>query len=212
MPTAETRMERQSVEKLRGRRIIYAALAAICALAAWGLYCYHNYQFWTHVDTSGFESLVEFHGDCIQAHRGRQILVHREFLPFLERIADYAAKAEINLVITNSCGNPLQELQGEVVPPAKKSNHLAGHAIDVNVRQKGITYTSSELARDNFDRLPASVKEFIQRLRDDSRIRWGGDFRRQDPVHIDDEWNRLHPAKWQKQVDGCRRDFAGARP
>ena len=69
------------------------------------------------------------------------------------------------------------------------SNHMAGHAIDMNVQSEGVLYNSSKLKKSNLANLPAPVKSFIEAIRDDTTLRWGGDFATEDPVHIDDHLN-----------------------
>lgn len=81
-------------------------------------------------------------------------------------------------------GVPLSQT---VVDPAKKSNHLVGHALDVNLIEKGAWCNSGCLKNP-----PAKfkgVKCFISRIRGDGALRWGDDFRKRDPVHIDDALN-----------------------
>jgi len=31
-------------------------------------------------------------------------------------------------------------------------------------------------------------------------LRWGGDFNKEDPVHIDDELNRRNPHRWDRKL------------
>ena len=78
-------------------------------------------------------------------------------------------------------------LTGTVVPPASKSNHYIGHAIDMNVQYKNGFCNSGCLGR---SKLPPPVSCFIKKIRGDSGLRWGGDFRKRDTVHIDDGYNQ----------------------
>ncbi|WP_262910328.1 hypothetical protein [Rhodoflexus caldus] len=40
--------------------------------------------------TDNFEALTEYKGDHISGLRGRQILIHKEFEPYLQKIDAYA--------------------------------------------------------------------------------------------------------------------------
>jgi hypothetical protein len=71
---------------------------------------------------------------------------------------------------------------GAVVPPANKSQHLIGHAVDLNISDRGTLNSSAMFEQgnetDNADEFIAAVKK--------SGVRWGGDFKASDPVHFDD--------------------------
>lgn len=55
----------------------------------------------------------------------------------------------------------------------------------------------------DFDELPSGVQGFLQGIRDDPDLRWGGDFvdangdADPDPVHIDDRLNLNDPDEWE---------------
>ena len=71
-----------------------------------------------------------------------------------------------------------------------------GHAIDMNVRTGGVLCDWDCLL--NESRWSSGVSCFIGKVRDDSVLRWGGDFRDRDPVHIDDELNYRNPTLWDQ--------------
>jgi hypothetical protein len=84
------------------------------------------------------------------------------------------------------------QITGSIVPPAERSNHLVGHAVDINIVYNGDTYTSSRLG--NYDNLPQAIKNFISGC-ESAGIRWGGRFTPSDPVHFDDGIN-LNNRDW----------------
>jgi len=86
--------------------------------------------------------------------------------------------------------------QGAIVPPAKKSNHLAGHAIDMNLQSASGFFNSSKLKKSNFTNLPIEIKDLISLIKNDAVLRWGGDFNKEDPVHIDDKLNLRNKGRW----------------
>jgi D-alanyl-D-alanine carboxypeptidase len=82
------------------------------------------------------------------------------------------------------------------------SNDLAGHAIDMNVMHGP---TKSQLCNSAClgGTLPAAVQPFIDAVRADAGLRWGGDFTSKDPVHIDDHLNE-DQAAWTARRDATQ--------
>ena len=70
----------------------------------------------------------------------------------------------------------------------------------MNVRSASGFFNSTKLKKSNLSNLPKEVRDFIQLVRDDEELRWGGDFRREDTVHIDDSFNHRHPELWDKKL------------
>jgi len=105
------------------------------------LYCYLNYQFWNHLDTSQFDSLREFRSDNIRGLKGRQILVHEDYVIIMSAIEEYAKINEIFLIVTSSYRIPKNNVNGTIVDPVKNSNHYAGHAIDFNISIPSVNHT-----------------------------------------------------------------------
>src|SRR5215204_4852056 len=64
---------------------------------------------------------------------GEKVVADREFVPALEAINQHAADNDVNLLITDSFRPVGRAVRGAIVPPASRSNHLAGHGIDMNV-------------------------------------------------------------------------------
>jgi hypothetical protein len=141
---------------------------------------------------------------------GEQVVADVEFVPALEAINQHAADNDVNLLITDSFRPQGRAVKGAIVPPASRSNHLAGHGIDMNVMYgpgKTSLCNSRCLGRRN---PPAAVKTFIAAIRADANLRWGGDFSPRDPVHIDDNlnaddtaWKARYVATQKAHRDGC---------
>ncbi len=132
---------------------------------------------------------------------GAEILADADFLPLLDRLNDLASTCGVEIHVTSSFRDPDRAPNGAIVPPATRSNHFVGHAIDMNVKSSNGFFNSAKLKRANLFALPAEVRDFIQRVRDDPDLRWGGDFSPEDPVHIDDGLNRNDPARWQSKFE-----------
>ena len=58
----------------------------------------------------------------------------------------------------------------------------------MNVQYDGRLYNSKQLRRNNLNNLPRPITAFIEAIREDDHLRWGGDFSEEDPVHIDDDF------------------------
>ena len=95
--------------------------------------------------------------------------------------------------------------------PVTNSNHHAGHAIDMNVRYQGTLYTSTQLQSNNLNNLPQAVQGLIDDIRNDTDLRWGGDFANTDPVHIDDGLNINDPTTFQLRVTAAQAEAQAAQ-
>ncbi|MQM29321.1 MAG: peptidoglycan-binding protein [Candidatus Accumulibacter phosphatis] len=127
---------------------------------------------------------------------GKPALVDVEFIPFLQKVNDFAAEQLLQVHVTSSARQQGVAVGNTIVPPATRSNHLTGHAIDMNVIHDGQLFNSSALKKSNHAKLPAQVRKFIQAIRDEKELRWGGDFGTQDPVHVDDGLNIRDALAW----------------
>ncbi len=128
---------------------------------------------------------------------GKKVVADNRFLPALKRINGFAKKHDVLVHVTSSF-RTTTNVKGAIVTPARMSNHLAGHAIDMNLRYgpNHANWCNSACLRKRT--LPAPVKGFIGAIRKDAGLRWGGDFRTKDPVHIDDHLNKDKSA-WAKR-------------
>jgi len=175
-------------------------------------YFYFYNQFWTHLDPSTFKYLTEYTGSRFRGHRGRQVLVHLEFYSIADQINSYAVKNNLHLIITQSYRPPDKKIDDAIVPPAVKSNHLAGHAIDFNMVYGGKVFESNDLLNGKFQSLPDPLKNFVNDIRLNPGIRWGGDFENQDPVHLDDGVNIKDRQTWERHYRQCVADYLNATP
>jgi hypothetical protein len=137
---------------------------------------------------------------------GSPVWADESFFPSLDAIEAAAASSNVSVYITNSFRQAGHTLEGAIVPPARMSNHLAGHAIDMNVQytdESGRTVLATSAVLGQAD-LPAPVASFISAVKA-AGLRWGGDFQPIDVVHFDDGFNGDSTA-WQSTFDalqGC---------
>jgi hypothetical protein len=88
--------------------------------------------------------------------------------------------------------------------PASRSNHLVGHAIDMNLQSASGFFNSSKLKKSQFANLPGETRKLIGLIRDDEVLRRGGDFSPEDPVHIDDKLNHRNRNRWDAKLASRR--------
>jgi D-alanyl-D-alanine carboxypeptidase/Bacterial SH3 domain len=131
---------------------------------------------------------------------GAELLADIDFFPSLDLLNQFATACGLEILVTSSTREPGRKVDGAIVKPATRSNHLVGHAIDVNLKSGNRLFNSKALKRSNLPNLPSEIREFIGRVRADGTLRWGGDFSAEDPVHIDDNLNGREPAIWDHKL------------
>jgi peptidoglycan hydrolase-like protein with peptidoglycan-binding domain len=126
-----------------------------------------------------------------------------EFLPALNKINALAEKADVFIHVTSSF-RTTTNVKGAIVKPATRSNHLAGHAIDMNVVYDNKTKMANSVMLGKYPAVPEPVRLFIKSIIDEPGLRWGGQFNTKDPVHIDDGLNG-DMAKWDKRYQAMQK-------
>lgn len=129
--------------------------------------------------------------------QGKKVKTVDSFIPHLERLNQIAKENNIKIHVTSSI-RMTTNVKGAIVTPAKRSNHLAGHAIDMNLVYPGGWANSSYLKKNNAHKWDKSIANFIKAIREDKYLRWGGDFTPEDTVHIDDGLNIRDKAEWER--------------
>lgn len=143
----------------------------------------------------GGSPLVLFEGSRF---KGKPCRADVQFVPMLERINAHAESANVFIYVTSSF-RTTTNVAGAIVKPATFSNHLAGHAIDMNVIYGNEQWANSKkLAK--YPSVPSPVGKFLKAIIDDPKLRWGGLFNTKDPVHIDDHLNKNRTV-WKKRYE-----------
>ena len=127
---------------------------------------------------------------------GKELRADADFIPHLDRLNQYALDCQVKIYVTSSVREPGRSVSGAIAPPASRSNHLVGHAIDMNLKSASGFFNSRKLKRSNFANLPAEIRDLVELVKADKVLRWGGDFNREDPVHIDDGLNHRNRGRW----------------
>ena len=122
-------------------------------------------------------------------------LVDEEFIPLLKQMNEIAIKHDMIVVVTSSYRKDTV-VKGAIVTPAKMSNHLIGHAIDCNVKNKktGEYYNSKKMGDGTGD-----DEKFLEDVDRNTDLRWGQAFNNPDSVHFDDALNIKKPKTWQEK-------------
>ncbi len=141
------------------------------------------------------------------AYVGAPVVAARGFVPALDELGRLAHEAGVRVHVTSSLRAYGADVRGAIVPPARRSNHLVGHAIDMNVvGRDGTMCDSGCLAR--YPDVPPPVRRFLDAVRRHWLLRWGGDFATPDVVHVDDGFNVRDPEAWDDLFAASQRDFA----
>ena len=142
--------------------------------------------------------LVYFEGSRF---RGKPCRADLQFVPSLEKINTYAEKANVYVYVTSSFRTS-SNVNGAIVKPATRSNHMAGHGIDMNVIYGNDQWANSK-ALNKYPAVAEPVKIFIESIIEDPKLRWGGEFRIKDVVHIDDHLNKNRD-KWSERYQAMQ--------
>ncbi|MCF0039785.1 peptidoglycan-binding protein [Dyadobacter fanqingshengii] len=125
------------------------------------------------------------------------------FVPTLEMINQHAERANVFVHVTSSFRTSAN-VAGAIVKPATRSNHMAGHAIDMNVVYDNKKQLADSKVLAKYPQVPEPVRLFIKSIIDDPNLRWGGNFQAKDPVHIDDNLNQ-DLARWDQRYQAMQK-------
>ncbi len=110
-----------------------------------------------------------------------EIVISSEIIKYLKYANSEAKALSLNIVINQAMRVNGQKVTGTVVPPAKKSQHLIGHAIDCNIVD-GDSWNNSQTFANGKE--TENAKKFIAAMKKEG-LRWGGDFTNSDTPHFD---------------------------
>lgn len=135
--------------------------------------------------------MVEFkHKALLINHSCNPVMVHEDFIPYLNLMFDKALLLGIKIYINDALRHVTDHISGAIVTPAKMSNHLVGFAIDCNLVVNGVWLNTPALV------LNSSVSMELINYLNHNGMRWGNDFTPPDFVHFDFPLNISDPDKW----------------
>lgn len=125
------------------------------------------------------------------------IFIDAEFKPSMDIINDAAKELGLQVVVISAKRDTIN-VKGAIVKPATNSNHLVGHAVDVNfiVTATGQFFNSKMIQAST---AADSIGKFIKAVKQKG-IRWGGEFLKKDPVHFDDGLNVKNPERYKEKI------------
>lgn len=137
--------------------------------------------------------------------KGKPCMVHAEFVPAMDLFCRYLEIVKCSADINSSYRANAENINGAVVKPARRSNHMVGFAIDCNlVDSKGAEWSSGMMKifcpNDPLynPRIVNEISQFIGLVRRSKTLRYGGDFQTPDPIHYDTGINISNPTKWDE--------------
>uniref|UniRef100_F6Y5L1 Peptidase M15C domain-containing protein n=1 Tax=Ciona intestinalis TaxID=7719 RepID=F6Y5L1_CIOIN len=148
--------------------------------------------------------LTTYSSRVIVGHKGRDIRVDPGFVNHLQTMHAAARFCNVTVKVTSSFRKQNQPVPGSIVTPASHSNHLVGHAIDMNLVTP-LGWCNSKCLAGKKNKYSVCFIDAIKR----GHMRWGGDFVSTDvdPVHIDDNSYHKSPSHWlelyEKHQSNC---------
>jgi hypothetical protein len=113
--------------------------------------------------------------------RPGELLVNERFVPAFVALDRAASALGVVLHVNQAFRLEGRVVSGAVVMPADNSQHLVGHALDLNIVDRGVVNTSVMFRRGRATGGAIGLVEAARR----AGLRWGGDFVPQDPPHFD---------------------------
>ena len=110
-----------------------------------------------------------------------ELVISSGALQLIKDLNKHAKAKKITIKINQAFRIHGVNVTGAVVPPATKSQHLIGHAIDCNIVDGG-NWNNSAAFKNN--KATENAKNLIKEMKK-SGFRWGGDFAKVDTPHFD---------------------------
>jgi len=141
--------------------------------------------------------LVVYSSPNIKGYNGKTIYVEADFVHYMDQMQDIARSNSVTVYVTQAFRIDGVPVDGAIVPPASHSNHLVGHAIDMNL-DTPLGWCNSDCLlsayrNSNYNHYAYSFIKAVQ----NAGLRWGGVWSPTDPVHIDDGLNVYNDPKWE---------------
>lgn len=137
--------------------------------------------------------LIKYMASNIKSKPGSDIIIDYDFKPYLDKMNEVAKTMGFVVIVTSSFRKD-DKVGGAIVVPAKKSNHMVGHAIDCNLQKGNVYYNSTAMGDGKGD-----DQLFCEEVVKKTGLRWGESFGTPDSVHFDDGLNINNVTFWEKK-------------
>ena len=134
---------------------------------------------------------------------GKPCMVHTEFIPSMELFCRYLEIVKCKADMNSSYRANDKNINGAVVKPARRSNHMIGFGIDCNlIDSKGKEWSSEDMevfcpeSKKFNSKVVSEILVFLNLIRRSKTLRYGGDFHTPDPIHYDTPINIQDPKRW----------------
>lgn len=136
--------------------------------------------------------IIEHTTPNIKGYQSKPVLIHLDFLPFIQIIDDACKEHGFIFWVTNSFRKETDVLKGTVVDPAKMSNHKVGMALDGNLQHIATKEWFNSVKMGDGKGIDEKLIQAIV----DKGLRYGGNFRKEDNVHFDSGLNLKNPQRY----------------
>jgi len=141
--------------------------------------------------------LVVYSSANVKGYNSKTVYVEADFVRHMDTIQSIAKSSQVTVYVTQAFRKDGVPVDGAIVPPASHSNHLVGHAFDMNLDTPlGWCNSDCLLAAYSNPSYNSYANNFIKQVMNNG-LRWGGIWAPTDPVHIDDGLNVYNDPKWE---------------
>ena len=141
--------------------------------------------------------LVVYSSTNVKGYNSKTVYVDADFVRYMDKIQSIAKSSQVTVYVTQAFRKDGVPVDGAIVPPASHSNHLVGHAIDMNLDTPlGWCNSDCLLAAYSNPSHNSYANNFIKQVQRNG-MRWGGIWVPTDPVHIDDGLNVYNDSEWE---------------
>ncbi len=134
---------------------------------------------------------------------GKPCMIHPDFIPAMDLFCNYLEFTGCSAKITSSYRPNADNINGAIVKPARRSNHMVGCGIDCDmINTDGKLWLSGDMEVFSPEspkmnpRIINGISKFLSLIRQSKVIRWGGDFHEFDTVHFDNGINVSNTKRW----------------
>jgi hypothetical protein len=127
---------------------------------------------------------------------GKALVADVQWNSAVQKLSRFARDCNVHIYVTSSY-RPDANVADPIVPPASRSNHMIGRAVDMNLKAADGSWWCNSGCLGDISSAPSGARCFINKVQSDATLRWGQSFN--DPVHIDESTNNRDSALWDQR-------------